>query len=377
MTILFDKFRNFLATRQRRFRNANASWYKSILLDKLKSSWLKDGWLRVSARKDEGDAMLLLSGILYPPKMGNQQRLNISGEHEPDTQYGLFNADHAYLGANAFKTAIPLRDLRSDDVLSICAASIDSAAPIPWHQSWHLLPSDDLPFPPGPNQERISGQQAIDDQWFYFAGGTFVHKLSSILAQYFSMDIAKTDSILDWGCGCGRLTRHLSKYTEAAICGVDIDSYNVKWCSENIPRATFSLVDPWKPLPFEDASFDFIIGHSVFTHLTEEAQFFWLDELCRVLKPGGALLVTIMSSFGILNDRLSEREIDSLLQAGYLDVGHQNDGVDKIAPGYYRKVYHRPEYIHQNWSARFDILDILDCYADHQALVVCKKVPIA
>jgi len=68
--------------------------------------------------------------------------------------------------------------------------------------------------------------------------------------------------------------------------------------------------------------------------------------------------------------------LSSLLQAGYLDDGHQSDGVDEVEPGYYRKVYHRPEYIHQNWSTRFDILDILDGYADHQALVVCKKVPI-
>jgi len=114
-----------------------------------------------------------------------------------------------------------------------------------------------------------------------------------------------------------------------------------------------------------------------YSHLTEEAQFFWLDELRRVLKSGGALLVTIMSSFAVLNHRLSKREIDCLLQDGYLDVGHQNDGVDEVAPGYYRKVYHRPEYIRQNWSSRFDILDILDGYAVNQALVVCKKVPIA
>ncbi len=344
-------------------------------LDRLKASWLKDGWLRVSARQDEEDAKLLLSGFLYPTESGAQQRLSISGGHDPDIQYGLFNADHAYLGANAFETAIPLSDLSSDDVLSFRAFSDDLTDPIPWHQSWHLLPADDLPFPPHSSQQRIS-QQAIDNQWFHFAGGTFVHKLSTILEQYFSMDIAKTNSILDWGCGCGRLTKHLSEYSDAAICGVDIDSYNVDWCLKNLPRATFSLVDPWKPLPFEDASFDFIIGHSVFTHLSEAAQFFWLDELCRVLKPGGALLVTVMSSLSLLNDRLSEREMNNLLQAGYLDVGHQPDGVDEVEPGYYRKVYHRPEYIHHNWSTRFDILDILDGYADHQALVVCKKVPI-
>jgi SAM-dependent methyltransferase len=191
---------------------------------------------------------------------------------------------------------------------------------------------------------------------------------------YFSLDIAEAKSVLDWGCGCGRLTRHLKKYTESKVDGVDIDSMNIEWCSENIPGAAFSHVDPWKPLPFEDDSFDFIIGHSVFTHLSEESSSFWLDQLHRVLKPGGALLVTVMSSLAVLNDQLSGREISRLLRAGYLDVGHQPDGVDEREPGYYRKVYHRPQFIYRNWTSRFEILDILDGYAGHQALVVCKKI---
>jgi len=190
---------------------------------------------------------------------------------------------------------------------------------------------------------------------------------------HFSVEMAKTQTALDWGCGCGRLTRHLSKYTDARVCGVDIDPKNIDWCVGNLPGVDFELVDPWKPLPYEDARFDFVIGHSVLTHLTEDAQYFWLDELRRVLKPGGALLVTVMSSFSVLCERLSNDKIERLLEKGYLDVGHQPDGVDEIDPGYYRKVYHRPEYIRKNWSSRFDVLDILDGFSDHQALVVCKR----
>ena len=336
-------------------------------LDQLRSSWLKDGWLRVSLRMNESKDALVVAGILYPPASGAKQRLKLSGDHAPRIRYGLFNSNHAQLGEHAFETAIPIQELQAGKVLSFHAAS---SAPIPYHQSWHLLPPDDLPFPPGANQQRIS-EKAIDDQWFYFAGGTFVHKLGDILERYFSMEIAKVTSVLDWGCGCGRLTRHLSKYTKAAIHGVDIDPVNIAWCEENIPNACFSLVEPWKALPFEDASFDFVIGHSVLTHLTEEAQFYWLDELRRVIKPGGALLVTAMTNLAAL--RLSDEELGDLPEAGYLDLGHQPDGVDEVLPGYYRKVYHRPEYIHANWSSRFDILDILDGYADHQALVACRK----
>jgi len=343
-----------------------------IDVDELKTQWLKDGWMRVFARNNEQGDRLLLSGFLYPPQSGTTQQLKLSGGHDPEIQYGLSNPNQAYRGANGFKTSIDLRDLRPGSVLSMSPTSTSADEAIPWHQSWHLLPPDDLPFPPGPHQQRIS-QKAIDDQWFYFAGGTFVHKLGDVLEKYFSIDIAKAESVLDWGCGCGRLTRHLNKYTDAQICGIDIDPQNIEWCSKNVPGARFSLADPWKPTPYENASFDFIIGHSVLTHLTEQAQYFWLEELHRILKPGGALLVTVMSSLSILCERLSDSEIKNLLQAGYLDIGHQHDGVDEVAPGYYRKVFHRPEYIRANWSSRFDVLDVLDGYSDHQALVVCKR----
>lgn len=348
------------------------SWLKSTRLERLKASWLSDGWLRVGAREDRERGVLVLSGFLYPPKCGTHQRLQLSRGYRLKIEYGLFNRDHAYLGETAFEATVPLQDLESDEILSITATSEDSGHCIPWHQSWHLLPQDDLPFPSGSSQDRIS-EQSIDDQWFYFSGGSFVHKLAPVLDQYFSMDIADTESVLDWGCGCGRLTQHLKKYTNADIHGVDIDETNVKWCVENIPGINFNQVHPWEPLPYADSSFDLIIGHSVLTHLTEEAQYFWLAELSRVLSSGGALLVTVMSSRAILNDQLTDVEIRNLLKAGYLDVGHQPDGVDEIDPGYYRKVYHRPEYIRRCWDSCFEILDILDGYADHQALVVCRK----
>lgn len=340
-------------------------------LDELKTQWLKDGWMRVSTRKNEKGDRLLVSGFLYPPRSGATQRLKFSGEHKPDTLYGLSNPEHAYLGPNAFEASIDLRDIHPGSVLSMSSTANSAGEAIPWYQSWHLLPPDELPFPPTSNLQRIS-QQGVN-QWWYFAGGTFVHKIGDVLEKYFSTDIAKIESVLDWGCGCGRLTRHINKYTDASICGIDIDPENIDWCSRNLPIARFSLADRWKPTFYDDASFDLIIGHSVMTHLSEQAQYFWLEELHRILKPGGALLVTVMSNFSVLSERLSDIEIENLLQTGYLDIGNQVSYLDEIAPGYYRKVFHCREYIRKNWSALFDVLDVLDGYADHQSMVVCKR----
>ena len=45
-------------------------------------------------------------------------------------------------------------------------------------------------------------------------------------------------------------------------------------------------------MPYPDHSFDFIYMRSVFTHLTKKSQLAWLDEIRRVLQPGGILLFT-------------------------------------------------------------------------------------
>src|SRR3546814_6253266 len=47
------------------------------------------------------------------------------------------------------------------------------------------------------------------------------------------------------------------------------------------------------PLAFADESFDLVYALSVFTHIPLELQRDWLDELRRVLVPGGYLLCTV------------------------------------------------------------------------------------
>ena len=95
-------------------------------------------------------------------------------------------------------------------------------------------------------------------------------------------------SVLDFGCGCGRVLRHLG----GAPVGVDIDAEAVAWVNANLgPSATAKTIREAPPLPFDDASFDVVVAVSVITHLTDLwAE--WLLELHRVLKPGGVLVAS-------------------------------------------------------------------------------------
>lgn len=98
--------------------------------------------------------------------------------------------------------------------------------------------------------------------------------------------------ILDFGCGCGRIVRHWSGLRDVEVQGIDRNPRLVAWCREAFPFGRFSVNALDRPLECGDSEIDFVYAISVFTHLTESAQDFWMGELHRVLVPGGLLYLT-------------------------------------------------------------------------------------
>lgn len=107
--------------------------------------------------------------------------------------------------------------------------------------------------------------------------------------------------MLDWGCGCGRVTAHfLADGRASKVDGVDIDGEATTWCAQAFPGGRFQQTGPYPPLPFPDSQFDLVIAYSVFTHLERDVQKTWLGEMRRVLSPGGLLLATVHGEFAAL-----------------------------------------------------------------------------
>jgi SAM-dependent methyltransferase len=101
--------------------------------------------------------------------------------------------------------------------------------------------------------------------------------------------------VLEWGCGPGRLIRHiaaLSPGREMRLAGADYNPESIAWCRANLPGIEFVENGLNPPLPFADGEFDAVYNFSVFTHLSEAVQLDWTKELARVLKPGGLLACT-------------------------------------------------------------------------------------
>lgn len=104
-------------------------------------------------------------------------------------------------------------------------------------------------------------------------------------------------SILEFGCGYGRLTRYLFALApEADIFGSDISARDIAWCRRTYPKGHFTLNQPKPPLSLADGQCDLIFSYSVFTHLSEQTHKDWLRELARILRPGGLMLHTTHSA---------------------------------------------------------------------------------
>jgi SAM-dependent methyltransferase len=131
------------------------------------------------------------------------------------------------------------------------------------------------------------------------------------------------DDVLDVGCGVGRMARPLAGWLEGHYEGFDPSSRAIRWCSRNISQVyenfNFTHIDVANDLynprgelpakrvefPYDDDSFDFAILTSVFTHMQPAGQLHYLDELARVVRPGGHVFATYF-----LLDRVSERALD-------------------------------------------------------------------
>lgn len=99
--------------------------------------------------------------------------------------------------------------------------------------------------------------------------------------------------ILDFGCGAGRMTRHLGPEAETGeVWGVDIHAEAIRWAQAHLPPFHFVTTTTAPHLPFEDRSFDLVYATSVWTHIGDLDDA-WLLEVRRVLKPGGRLYLTI------------------------------------------------------------------------------------
>jgi ubiquinone/menaquinone biosynthesis C-methylase UbiE len=147
------------------------------------------------------------------------------------------------------------------------------------------------------------------------------------LIKYISKYIElKNKKILDWGCGPGRLIRHLPSMVEngCEFYGTDYNSNSIEWCSKNLSGIQFNKNTLEAKLPYPDNYFDVIYGISIFTHLSEQMHYNWRDELFRILKKGGILFITTQGDNFKL--KLTPKELVDYNQGRLIVRGNVKEG---------------------------------------------------
>src|SRR5439155_7440952 len=102
-------------------------------------------------------------------------------------------------------------------------------------------------------------------------------------------------TILDFGCGYGRIIRLMYYYSSPArIWGLDPWEKSIELCRADGVLGQLAVSD-YLPtaIPVGDASFDLIYSFSVFTHLSERAATLALTTLRRYVAQGGLFVITI------------------------------------------------------------------------------------
>ncbi|MEI6585406.1 MAG: class I SAM-dependent methyltransferase [Sediminibacterium sp.] len=148
----------------------------------------------------------------------------------------------------------------------------------------------------------------------YFEQGKLAAKEICLWTEpYLQMEVP---TILDWGCGTGRVIQHVHSFAPYALLyGADSNAAMIQWNSKNIVGIHFTGIQPMPPTTYPSNYFNLVFGISVFTHLSKSATIEWIIELHRIIQTDGILLVTTHGSFFM--PQLFATEKKQLLATGF------------------------------------------------------------
>jgi SAM-dependent methyltransferase len=106
-------------------------------------------------------------------------------------------------------------------------------------------------------------------------------------------DPAALRDCLDFGCSSGRVLRPLAAaFPDVAWHGCDPNLPAIEWASSHLPGIDFFGSPGAPPLPLGEGSMDLVYAISIWSHFSPRRALEWFEEMRRVLRPGGHLVMT-------------------------------------------------------------------------------------
>jgi SAM-dependent methyltransferase len=107
------------------------------------------------------------------------------------------------------------------------------------------------------------------------------------------VEMASVSSALDFGCSSGRVVRVLAAaYPSIGWHGCDPNGPAIAWASESLSGIELFTNGDHPPLPLADGSLDLAYAISIWSHFAPELGLRWMEEMRRILRPGGHLVLT-------------------------------------------------------------------------------------
>ena len=227
-----------------------------------------------------------------------------------------------------------------------------------------------------PDEEEFLYTGLLDLTYFFELYDRFSYRRTDRFLEYLrivgSFQPQAKLRVLDFACGCGRLSRYLAMHPEVDAYGLDVNPDLVAWCQAELPGVRTLLNPVVPPMPVGSDFFDLVFALSLFSHLPERRAIEWLADIARVIVPGGLLIVTThgIDALEIIRNspehhamfNLSEVETDVLMERlpreGFIFRPYDANTLTVAKAGdEYGNAFIDPDYITRSWNT--DLLEVV------------------
>jgi SAM-dependent methyltransferase len=211
------------------------------------------------------------------------------------------------------------------------------------------IPPDELVVRVGVSPQMHTDPEARRRRFEEVGRGVYAHVLAALPSDW----AWGGASVLDFGCGSGRLLRFLLPHLDdgCSLTACDIHAASVEWLRAHYPPSVRLYVNSPEPrLPERDCAFDLVCAISVFTHVTRWAE--WLLEIRRVLRPGGLLVATVLGRASWKNGIAAARGVPWDDDRTGIVVENARAGFDD---GYGPAVFVSEWWLREHWGRALDV----------------------